>query len=128
MLKKNARLERFKKILVLSLLFVLGIGTLSGFATNYFSDSEDSNSPTYNQNKEEHHLDKFILAVAEVEEIEEETGDEKHDLSYLIPLAQQNFLNFVGRNEVRTVRISFSLSHRYTRKLSLVYLFRNIRI
>jgi hypothetical protein len=127
--RKMHLLERFKKIFVITLLYVLGIGTLSGFATDYFSDSEDSNSPTYKQHKEEHHLHTFILALSEIEEIEEEvTGDEKQDLPYLISADQQNFLNFSGRYAVRYIRIAVISSRRFTQKIPLIYLFSNIRI
>jgi hypothetical protein len=109
--RKMHLLERFKKIFVITLLYVLGIGTLSGFATDYFSDSEDSNSPTYKQHIEE-----------------EVTGDEKQDLPYLISADQQNFLNFSGRYAVRYIRIAVISSRRFTQKIPLIYLFSNIRI
>lgn len=107
---------------------MLGFGTLSGFAADYFSESQDFDSPAYNQHKEEHHLDNFILSLAEIEEIEEETGDEKQDLLSVAPLVFKYSFYFRGKYEIHNPRISYLYSLRYAQKTSLIYQLRNIRI
>jgi hypothetical protein len=111
---------------VLTLLFVLWLGTFGCFATDYFTDFPDLKSPNYNQLHEELHFDKFILSLAEVEEVEEEADEDNHEL---LPVGYLDYsFYFSGNYEVKILRTSDSIYDQYPHTPLLFYLFRNIRI
>jgi hypothetical protein len=118
-------MERFKKILALTLLFVLGLGTLGSFASDIFLDSSSSTS-SYKPLQEKLHIEKMILAIAEVEEVEED--DETHSGVGFVDFPESVAFEFLSK-AVDYVSCGVSKPQAFVfSKTPIYFLFRNIRI
>lgn len=124
----NITLEKFRKILFLGIVILLGLSTGSSYANSIFSEKEKSLSDGYNAFSLKHSQPAVFLFSSEIEDVEEEIADEDLDnaddfalqgLSFVFT-AQPTFQNSLTTD-------FFSPSDLFT-KLSRFILFRNIRI
>jgi hypothetical protein len=121
-------LERIKKTLVWVLLFVLGLGTFGSFAAGLFVETNSGSSFHYDSSHQKLHVEKLILAFAEVEEVEEELDDEDH--SGLVFLDLPHRLVFIFHRNFSEFSLDGipSVERFVSHKTPIYYLFRNIRI
>lgn len=125
---QNAILEKFKKILILVIILLLGISTGDNYARSLFSNENAHNRDGYNEFDSKKTSLNIFLFSSEIEDVSEESSDEDSDC-----LEEFNCFYYTYSNQDTQTFESVSNSSTPTSllfftKLSRFIFFRNLRI
>jgi hypothetical protein len=121
-------LERFKKILILVVILLLGISTGDSYARSLFSNENTRTRDGYNQFDSKKSALNICLFSSEIEDVSEESTDEDSDCHDDFNCFYSTFSNYFKQTIKRDSNSEAHTLFLFFTKLSRFIFFRNLRI
>ena len=124
----NAILERFKKILILVIILLLGISTGDSYARSLFSTQNAHSRDGYNEFDSKKASLNICLFSSEIEDVSEESSDEDSDCHEDFNCFNSTFSNYFKQAFKCDSNSEAHATFLFFTKLSRFIFFRNLRI
>ncbi|MCP9755899.1 hypothetical protein EGI26_12095 [Lacihabitans sp. CCS-44] len=121
-------MERFKKILILVIILLLGISTGDSYARSLFSNEKAHARDGYNEFDSKKTALNIFLFSSEIEDVSEESSDEDTDSNEEFCIFYSAGTNYFTQTFKSGSNSATRTSSQLFTKLSLFIIFRNLRI